>query len=151
MPDPLSSLRIAVTVDEQAAITRERYLWHKRMLDDTTLTTTDRLVGAALWDHASRGDARAHPGIKHLATRLGISERTVRRSLVNLRNRGWIIEIARGSVTEHRKWATVYGLEWPKDHRPPVATGPTDHRPLMTRPPATHDQTTGHQWPPNNP
>lgn len=93
----------------------DQFRWHREALDDRGLTAAARLVAAALWDYfdPKRPDPHIHPGRDLLSERLGLSTRTVDRSLASLRESGWIVRVRRGSDNGRRKIADTYRLAYP--------------------------------------
>jgi hypothetical protein len=68
------------------------------------LNSNDRRVGAALIDHYNRHTGRCDPGIHRMTTLLGISRRTVIRSINALVSAGWLRKLRHGGWNNRNKY-----------------------------------------------
>lgn len=62
----------------------------KEIVADKSLSATEKLLYAQLLDHRNRRTGQCNPKHATLARELGICERTVERSIQQLRDQGWI-------------------------------------------------------------
>lgn len=63
-----------------------------KALSDSTLPAGARLVLVALWAYAGREARFVWPSRSRLASDVGMADRTVRKHLATLRERGWVVE-----------------------------------------------------------
>lgn len=76
------------------------------------LSTSEKLVALLVMSHAGPDGLEAHPGEKLLAAEAGMSEKTVRKYLRSLREKGWLLMIFSGRGGNHEK-ASVFHLAIP--------------------------------------
>ncbi|GGR60989.1 DNA-binding transcriptional ArsR family regulator [Nocardioides luteus] len=102
-----------------------------------------KLVALVLATYADRDGANAHPGEDRLAEDCGMSPRSVRRHLAELRELGLIERVFKGSSYGRAKAADEYRLIVPADIQSRVAER-LEHRSPMT---GDDQPITGHPWP----
>lgn len=127
-----------------------RFDWERRLLS-AELPGHLKLMGLTLAVYANRDGTNAHPGVAHLMADCSIlSDKTVRKHLADLAQRGWITRTFHGSNAGRQALADVYSLTSPmpaarkwsrEEHRyfdlpSPVNgslnTGSPDYRPPST-------------------
>lgn len=134
----------------------------KEALRDTALPTAARLVLVALWHRAGREKRFVWPSRATLAADVGSNERTLRRNLAILRDRGWIREHIGDETGGNPGWylcdppgvPQVLGIDAPlgthdaavTSDRGPATNGPgeatNDRTPVPDRPPMTAEAAT---------
>ena len=80
--------------------------------DSRDLSAAEKLVAAIVTSHAGPDGKDAHPGEKLLAAETGYTEKTVRKHLHSLREKGWLLMLFSGRGGSHGK-ASAYHLSIP--------------------------------------
>lgn len=106
-----------------------KFHW-ERTVAKCRLGAATKAVAGWLGHHSNSQGFSARPGIRTLAFETELSERTVRRSLDQMRELGLLVRVVKGSTAGNRKWADEYVLNIPDDlsDRVQVAEGPTERR-----------------------
>jgi DNA-binding transcriptional ArsR family regulator len=91
-----------------------RYEW-ERWLRRCVLPASTKLVGFVMATYAARDGSRIFPGVARLAATTGLSERTVRTALGNLRDVGLIERVYPGGRRGQMAFADVHRLAVPDD------------------------------------
>lgn len=98
---------------------RLKWRWQDAVKADQELTSTQKLVGFMLSTYAdTKTGQRAFPSAKRLARDCSLNERSVRRALAVLRERGYIVDVTpmRMKVQQQaRGWSNEYDLVLPPD------------------------------------
>lgn len=89
-----------------AATQDSKFRWHEALLR-AALPDKAKLVALKLWDYTNADGRNAYPGNRRLADDLGISERTVIRSLTLLREQGWIVRTSTANRSGSRTLSDV--------------------------------------------
>ena len=107
-----------------------RYEW-ERWLRRAILPSSTKLVGFVMATYAARDGSRIFPGVARLAATTGLSERTVRTALGNLRDVGLIERVYPGGRRGVMSFADVHRLAIPADllHRVPTLNPEEDALP----------------------
>ena len=98
--------------DEEPKVSR--YEW-ERWLRRCILPSSTKLVGFVMATYAARDGSRIFPGVARLAATTGLSERTVRTALGNLRDVGLIERVYPGGRRGVQAYADVHRLAIPAD------------------------------------
>ncbi|MGH3745792.1 MAG: winged helix-turn-helix domain-containing protein [Micromonosporaceae bacterium] len=128
-----------------------RFEW-ERALEQVDLPRHLKATAYRLPMYGSSDGTNIHPGESRLATALGLTKRTVRRHLRELRALGVVERVAEGGGNQFGKWADDYRLTLPDDllerfgsrlpdgsHRTPVSGTEVRHRTPMTGSEGTND------------
>lgn len=91
-----------------------RYEW-ERWLRRCILPSSTKLVGFVMATYAARDGSRIFPGVARLAATTGLSERTVRTALGNLRDVGLIERVYPGGRRGVMNFTDVHRLAIPAD------------------------------------
>lgn len=91
-----------------------RYDW-ERWLRRCVLPPTTKLVGFVMATYSARDGSRVFPGVCRLSATTGLSERTVRTALGNLRDAGLIERVAEGGRRGTQAFTDVHRLVIPAD------------------------------------
>lgn len=91
-----------------------RYDW-ERWLRRCVLPPTTKLVGFVMATYSARDGSRVFPGVARLAATTGLSERTVRTALGNLRDVGLVERVAEGGRRGTQVFTDVHRLMIPAD------------------------------------
>jgi DNA-binding MarR family transcriptional regulator len=92
----------------------DRFEW-ERCLRRFALGTPTKAVALMLASYADRDGGNIHPGVDRLAANLECHERTVRRHLTRLAERGLIEKTFSGSSAGRRRLADCWALTLPAD------------------------------------
>jgi DNA-binding MarR family transcriptional regulator len=92
----------------------DRFEW-ERCLRRFALGTPTKAVALMLASYADRDGGNIHPGVDRLAANLECHERTVRRHLTRLAERGLIEKTFSGSSAGRRRRADCWALTLPAD------------------------------------
>lgn len=84
----------------------------RALRDDRTLTTTEKLAAVFMASHAGHDGANAHPGHKLLGEETSTSERTSKRTLASLVEKGWLTQTSSGRG--NNRYASTYALSFPQ-------------------------------------
>jgi len=90
----------------------------RALRDDRTLTASEKLAAAIMASHAGHDGMNAHPGHKLLGEETATSERSSKRSVAALVEKGWLTQTSSGRGNS--RYASVYALSLPQS-----ATGGT--------------------------
>lgn len=101
-----------VSGDEPASVSR--YEW-ERWVRRCILPSSTKLVAFVMATYAARDGSRIFPGVTRLAATTGLSERTVRTALGNLRDVGLIERVYPGGRRGTQAFADVHRLAIPAD------------------------------------
>jgi hypothetical protein len=102
-----------VSDDEDDSKT-SRYEW-ERWVRRCVLPSSSKLVALVMATYAARDGSRIFPGVARLAATTGLSERTVRTALGNLRDVGLIERVYPGGRRGTQAFADVHRLAIPAD------------------------------------
>jgi hypothetical protein len=102
-----------VSDDEDDSKT-SRYEW-ERWVRRCNIPSSSKLVAFVMATYAARDGSRIFPGVARLAATTGLSERTVRTALGNLRNVGLIERVYPGGRRGQMAFADVHRLVIPAD------------------------------------
>jgi hypothetical protein len=98
--------------DDDAKVSR--YEW-ERWVRRCCLPSSSKLVAFVMATYAARDGSRIFPGVARLAATTGLSERTVRTALGNLRDVGLIERVYPGGRRGQMAFADVHRLAIPAD------------------------------------
>jgi hypothetical protein len=101
-----------MTDDEESKVSR--YEW-ERWVRRCILPSSTKLVAFVMATYAARDGSRIFPGVARLAATTGLSERTVRTALGNLRDVGLIERVYPGGRRGTQAFADVHRLAIPAD------------------------------------
>lgn len=132
-----------------------KFRWHEA-LTRAKLPDKAKLVGLTLWNYTSAEGRNAFPGNRRLANDLGISERTVIRSLALLREHGWITRTSTANRSGPRSLSDVYALAFPAERVTQACHSVEDERVTndadhLTNEPVSDDTAVSHQQPSTSP
>ena len=85
------------------------------LMCDQRLSRSARLLGCLLWSYRNKDTGVAWPSQKVLAARLGVSERSIRNYMIELRAKGWMVSQHRISVDASyhgNPGALIHTLNW---------------------------------------
>lgn len=88
--------------------------WHRQMIRSGDLTTTAKLVGAAMFDYSDEHGRNVFPSKAKLATDTGLSKSTVHRAIQSLRDAGWIRLVAEGGFSDQYNRPNEWRLTYPE-------------------------------------
>ncbi|WP_157519485.1 helix-turn-helix domain-containing protein [Modestobacter sp. Leaf380] len=91
-----------------------RFEW-ERVFRRCRLPSTTKAVGFAMATYADGDGSRIYPGAARLAAVTGLSERSVRGALTNLRDLGLVHRTVKGGMRGTHAFADVYQLQIPAD------------------------------------
>lgn len=77
-------------------MTHPAIAWRSALLDVNDVPSTARLVGVAMAEHASRQTGELWPSAARIASRTGLSERSVRDHIATLERHGWLVRLNQG-------------------------------------------------------
>jgi hypothetical protein len=84
----------------------------RALRDDRTLTSAEKLYAAMIASHAGHNGTNAHPGHKLLGDETATSERTSKRTVGSLVEKGWLVQTSSGRG--NNRHASVYALAIPQ-------------------------------------
>ena len=84
----------------------------RALRDDRALTTSEKLTAIFMASHAGHDGTNAHPGHKLLGDETSTSERTSKRTVAALVEKGWLTQTSSGRGNS--RFASVYELSQPQ-------------------------------------
>lgn len=100
-----------------------QFEWHKQMIRSTALSTTAKLVGAAMFDYSDEHGRKVFPSKSTLAEDTGLSKSTVHRAIQSLRDAGWIRLVAEGGFSDQYNRPNEWRLTYPANVASPPKPG----------------------------
>jgi hypothetical protein len=92
----------------------DKYGWHKQVMQDRTITPSERMALFAVFDFSHGDGTGAFASVPRIVKWTGLSKATVDRALETGRRRGWIAQTERGGRAKDGKGrASVYRLTFP--------------------------------------
>ncbi|MGW5518491.1 helix-turn-helix domain-containing protein [Nocardia africana] len=90
----------------------DRYEW-ERIIRRLSIPSQQKFLALMLATYADPDGSRVHPGVERLARVMGVTDRTVKRSLAELRSLGLVELVKQGNRWAHK--ADEYRLTTPVD------------------------------------